>query len=201
MLRTALFSLFLAGCTGATTPAGGPAEQLPFEASDLVGQWACPCVDPGTGQGITLDFDLTAGDWALDYAVFGDASCEVPFLTVRIDGPYSLGEASEHVQGARDGEFLFSTKTVTPHSADAVGFLESEYGCNTAGFEVGVAADLSRGCAGLGQYPLAECDRDHDVVLLEGDALRFGLRPADNDMCTPERRPTEASPLAMERQG
>lgn len=53
------------------------------------------------------------------------------------------------------------------------------------------------GCAAFGQYPVDACPADYDLVARDGDTLYFGQRPADNDMCTPERRPTELSPLAL----
>jgi hypothetical protein len=205
-IRIALVALALVACAKkspdpvpAATAATADTGALAFEAADLAGDWTSGCFDPGTGQGTRLDFDLTASDWGIDYQVFGDAACAVPFLTVRIEGPYTLGAPSALVEGARDGEFAFTSKTVTPHSADAAGFLESAYGCGYPGFAEGVAADLADGCPGLGQQPLSTCDRDYDIVWLDGDELRFGLRPADNDMCTEDRRPTELSPLVLTR--
>jgi hypothetical protein len=207
-MKTAMLALILTACakkapssnaagseTGtAETGTTETGQTHAFEATDLAGAWGSGCVDPGSGQGIALDFDLTAGDWVLDYQAFGDATCALPFLTVHIEGPYTLGSDSSIVDGAREAEFAFHSKTVTPHSEDAVAFLENTCGGD---FTAGEAADLSAGCAGLGQKPLADCDRDYDVVSLVGDTVRFGSRPVDNDLCTPEKRPTELSAMAL----
>ena len=55
------------------------------------------------------------------------------------------------------------------------------------------------GCAGLGAYPVADCPADYDIVKLseDGTELSFGARPADNNMCTPENRPTTFEGGAM----
>ncbi len=53
--------------------------------------------------------------------------------------------------------------------------------------------------AGLGQRPIASCPADYDLVKVENDALVFGSRPADNDMCSSEKRPTSLSALSSKR--
>lgn len=55
------------------------------------------------------------------------------------------------------------------------------------------------GCATLGQYPIATCPADYDLVKVEGDDLTFGARPKDNDMCTPDKRPQALAPLSSKR--
>ena len=196
-----LFCL-LAACAQTPVEAPQPSdttdEEVPFTEADLEGTWESGCVDPGNGQGFTLQFDLTDSAWDLDYTTHTDASCADPFMTVHIEGPYELGSASAAVDGAREGTFGFTAKSVTPHSAAAAGFLASADGCDREGFVAGESADLSTGCAGIGQYPLADCSADYDLVHLEESGLRFGARPADNNMCTPQARPTEMSPLYLQ---
>jgi hypothetical protein len=41
---------------------------------------------------------------------------------------------------------------------------------------------------------------DDDVRPPQENELQFGARPADNDMCTPDKRPTALSPLKMKKQ-
>jgi hypothetical protein len=59
---------------------------------------------------------------------------------------------------------------------------------------------LDSGCLPLGQYPKADCSADYDLVSLEGSSLQFGARPADNNMCTPDKRPTKLSPVVLTKQ-
>jgi hypothetical protein len=190
--RTALLSLVSLAAACGSTPEQSPSQPtaaLSPAPAELAGRWGSACVDPGNGQAFRLLFDLTETTWNLAYEAFADAACATPSLTVQIAGGYELGEASAAVAGAREGRFDFATKTVTPHNAGVADFLTQA--CGRAGFAAGAAADITGGCAGLGAYPVAECPSDHDIVQLDADgALHFGARPQDNNMCTPDKRPT-----------
>lgn len=192
-------STLLCAC-GASSPSPQPETAGPSASPDLSGRFRSACVDPGGGQAITLDFVLTRTDWKLDYVTYRDAACKAPFVTVHIEGPYALGEKSATVPGAWNGRFGFSKKTVTPHGDAAVAFLASDKGCRDVSFTKDAPRDiLESGCAGLGQRPGATCSADYDLVSLDGDTLRFGDRPKDNDMCTEAKRPTALSALAITR--
>lgn len=41
------------------------------------------------------------------------------------------------------------------------------------------------------------CAADFDLVARSGDRLRFGARPADNDLCTADKRPTALRPMIL----
>ncbi len=192
--------LLALGCggTSATSPRddGGSGEPA---APDITGRWASECVS-ANGQNLTLEFDIEAAQWQLDYATFADASCEQPFFTVRIAGPWTLQQPSPEVSGAWEAEFGFAEKSVTPHVQAAAEFLASEQGCGREGFAVGEASDIyASGCAGLLQYPRAQCQADYDLVALVDGNLQFGARPTDNDMCTPQKRPTRLSGMPLMR--
>ena len=195
LLAPCLFAMLSSCASTATTPIANPATA----SLDLRGHWVSPCVPNGHGQHIKLDFTMTATAWALDYVTSGDAACASPFITARIEGPDEITGRSA-VPDASEASFRFTRKSLTAHDAMAAGFLSSPQGCGTA-FTAGVATDISAtGCAGLGQRPIAACGQDFDLVSVQGDALHFGNRPDDNDMCTAPRRPTALSPLAMQRQ-
>jgi hypothetical protein len=167
---------------------------------ELTGAWKGDCLSMGQGQSFRLAFDIDAEDWALDYVVFGDAACGGEFLTVRIEGPYKITGPSASVSGAFEARFGFATKTITPASAAAAGFLGSEAACGGGAWAAGSATDVfASGCPGLGQYPQAQCEADYDLVALSGDELRFGARPADNNMCAEGRRPTALSAAPVRR--
>jgi hypothetical protein len=203
-MRHSLLSFFVLAlaCGGSSSnDAGGPPpDTAGGETPALVGRWAAPCTPNDTGA-FTLDFDLTETRWSLDYDTFGDAGCASPLLTVHIEGPYEITGPSE-VAGAREARFAFDAKTITAHSDAAVAFLGG-FGeaCGGPGtWSVDVARDVgASGCAPLGQRPIAECPADFDLVSVTSTELRFGARPADNDLCTPERRPTALSGLASLR--
>lgn len=173
-----------------------PAPELSPAPADLVGVWKSACFNPGNGF-TQITFDLTETSWDLDYTAFGDEACEVPFLTVNIKGPYELLGASSAVEGAREGNFGFGERTVTPHMEAAIEVISEA--CGGGEYAVGEATDISGGCAGLGAYPHDQCPTDHDIVKLDGNSLMFGQRPADNNMCTEDTRPT-ALGLTVTRQ-
>jgi len=194
-------SLCLLALASLLTACGAPQTPAPAApaAPDLTGRWTSACIPNGSGQHIQLRFAMTARDWTLDYVTYADAACATPFVTARIEGPYELGAPSA-VAGAFDGTFRFTRKTLRAHGAMAAGFLSSPQGCGRA-FAADTDVDITaQGCAGLGQQPVSACGQDYDLVSVDGDSLRFGQRPADNNMCTTERRPTALSPLAMTRQ-
>jgi hypothetical protein len=184
-----LLPLFVAGCAGT--------------APELAGRYGSPCLPSPQADGSTqynrLDFVLGEADWAVDFVVHADAACSTRLVTVHIDGPYELGSAREDLPGVHEGRFGFAHKTITPHVqplADAL----SSMGCGAAPWGVDQTEDvLEGGCPAFGQYPLARCSADHDLVKLEGGRLQFGARPADNDMCTPEKRPAALNPVVFER--
>jgi len=184
----------------ASAAAAEPAKPAPAAPPSLVGGWNTACTPMSDKQGFSLDFDIQAANWAVDYAVFGDKECKTKFFTVRIEGPYALGGASAAGAGIFDGKFSFAKKSITPHNDAAAKFLASADGCNTAGFKANTAKDISEsGCAKLGQRPLKDCGADFDLVKVEGDVLTFGERPANQDMCTEAKRPKALSKLSMKK--
>jgi hypothetical protein len=182
--------------TACGTSAPNPPE-TPAAGPDLAAPWSSACFDQGNGTHAKLEFDITAATWKLDYRVNGDAACSVPLATVHIEGPYAIERPSGAVPGAYEARFGFAQKTLTAH-AQAIADNLDEAGCGDGAWKVGVAQSvLEKGCAAFGQYPAASCPADYDLVRRDGTKLSFGKRPADNDMCTPAKRPTELSPLAL----
>ena len=205
LFRTRRAGAALVGCAGdppapapeAPTPPAAPTPPPPPPApagltgAALDGTWQGPCYPSPAGDGSfnQLTFRMTPTTWDLDYVAHGDAACSgsAVFLTVNIKGPYTIGAPSPVAPGAHEGTFSFAQKSVTAGQEAAVGFLKEKCGFDA---KVGAPVDLAAGCANLGAYPLADCKDDHDIVQLEGGTLRFGKRPADNNMCTPDKRPT-----------
>jgi hypothetical protein len=186
-------ALAQAACGASPPPTDGPGTGR----LDLTGRWASPCVDPGSGQALRLTFRLTAAAWELAYETFADPACATAFFTVGITGRYEVDGPSAAVLGAHEARFGFGTRAVTPASEAAAAFLRSA--CSGHSFAPGAATDLAGGCAQLGAYPIAACPTDYDLVAREGATLRFGKRPANNDMCAADKRPTELSPIALTR--
>ncbi|MEB3237439.1 MAG: hypothetical protein VKO64_07425 [Candidatus Sericytochromatia bacterium] len=159
-------------------------------APSIVGKWKSAVTPFDAERAFQLDFDIKADTWDVDYTVFGDLKGRNPFVTVHISGPYSIGAPSGSVPGAYDAVFGITRKTVTAHSAGAAGYLDSVGGA-VKGFKAGVPLDITQsGFPALGQYPVSMVSADYDLMKLDGDKLYFGDRPKDNNMGSPDKRPT-----------
>jgi hypothetical protein len=195
-LTTLLLST--AAALGAASACGASqdkdASAPPASEATLEGHWVSPACESMPGQGgattyFTRDFTLTKTDWTLAFRLFGDGACTQKLATIDIAGPYQVLLDSTHVAGAREAVFSFGRRTVTAEAKGFADFLGTTT-CGVKPWAVGVAQDvLAGGCAELGARPVARCASDNDVVKVEGDRLWFGQRPADNDMCSPEKRP------------
>lgn len=198
----AVVALSLAACsaTPATSTPGGETPASDDRRPKLAGHWKSACTKTGEAQSIALDFDITEDDWKLDYTTYGDAACANAFVTVHVEGDYAIASPSDDIPGAFRARFGFSKKTLTPHGDAAAAFAASDKACGGGEFHADRATDITeRGCPGLGQYPVPQCSADFDLVAVDGDALRFGDRPKDNDMCTEAKRPTALASLTMAR--
>ncbi|MFP2931489.1 hypothetical protein ACLESO_41150 [Pyxidicoccus sp. 3LG] len=195
MNATTRLALTLAALSAAACGGGKTA----VKPQDLAGRWdspTCEAIPNGDGSNSYLQrhFQLTEANWTLELDAFGDAQCQTKLFTARIVGPYTLVKDSEQVSGATEGDFAFGERFLTAHVqplADA--FAQS--GCGTGTWTVGAEQAVPGAC--LSFKPLAACGTDHDLVKVEGDKLFFGQRPADNDMCSPNKRPATLAPLPV----
>lgn len=189
-LAVALATLTAAACGGSKTA---------VKPQDLAGRWdsaTCEAIPNGDGTHsyIQRHFQLTEAKWTLNLDAFGDAQCQTKLFTARVTGPYTLERDSEKVSGATEGNFVFGERFLTAHLqplADA--FTQS--GCGSGAWTVGTEQAIPGAC--LFFKPIAQCGTDHDVVKVDGNKLFFGQRPADNDMCTPEKRPSALADLPV----
>jgi hypothetical protein len=66
------------------------------------------------------------------------------------------------------------------------------------GLTLNLETDISEtGCAAWA--PVALCGEDHDLLALSDAGLHFGVRPADNDMCSADKTPTALLPAVVLR--
>jgi hypothetical protein len=71
-------------------------------------------------------------------------------------------------------------------------------GMADCGLTLNLETDISEtGCAAWA--PVAVCGEDHDLLALTDEGLHFGVRPADNDMCTADKVPTALLPAVVLR--
>jgi len=142
-------------------------------------------------------FTMTEKDWTLHFNAFGDPGCTVKLFTARFEGPYTLLADSQKVAGATEGNFVFAKHYMTAHVQPVADWFQGSK-CGTQAWKVGEEQETSTtGCVFL--KPVAACGTDHDLVKVEGGQLFFGKRPGDNDMCTPDKRPTALTQVAVVR--
>jgi hypothetical protein len=196
-VKTACLTAALA-CAGLFSPTAG-AETAYLDAADVAaldGTWASPASeDWGQGAFGTRRFTFADGTWTLDFALALDPGMNAKVFEFHTEGTYDVLAPSAAVPGAYEMLFREATKAVTLRATDP-GLIQAFglAGCNLA---PDVKTDISAsGCAIW--KPVAVCSEDHDLLALDSEMnLYFGVRPADNDMCTPEKRPTALLPAVV----
>jgi hypothetical protein len=185
-----------AGLTAGGAEAGpaltGSAEQL----ADLSGSYRSTAAeDWGRGAYGKRAFTLDHGRWTLSFQLALDPGFHTQVFAFRTRGVYRVAEPSKAVPGAFETDFREEAKYVTLLTPDAE--LARGFGLAGCGLAPGVEKDVSAsGCAMW--KPVAVCGEDHDLLALDtAGGLHFGVRPADNDMCTPDKRPRALLPAVV----
>ena len=137
-------------------------------------------------------FTFDEGKWTLEFTLSLDPNQQMKVFKFRTYGTYEVLESSSIVSEAYNALFLEEKKYLTlltdnPELVQAFGFAP-------CGLELGVEKDVSeKGCSG---WPaVSQCNEDHDLLSLDAEGLLyFGERPADNNMCSAERRPIKLTP-------
>jgi hypothetical protein len=190
--------LLAALATLSTACATTQGAQTAVKPQELAGTWESPTCEPaGNNNYLQRHFTLTENHWTLKLDAFGDAQCQAKLFTARVEGPYSLVKDSAAVLGATESNFGFGELYMTPHvQALADAFEKAK--CGSGSWKVGEEQrTTATGC--LFFRPTSVCTTDHDIVKVEGSQLFFGQRPANNDMCTADKRPTALAAHAVER--
>jgi hypothetical protein len=163
----------------------------------LAGAWQSACLPlsrhDDVVEAVTLTYGLTSTLWSLDLALFDDADCTLPFGTIHTDGGWIFERPSTSVAGAWDIRLDVRNQTVTPHADAFVSFLQA----NHCGVEHGVdrISDMfEMACPALGLQPVPSCPAAYDIVVVDGDALRFGERDPREPRCHESARPTRGGP-------
>ncbi len=173
-----------------------------LKIGDLAGRWqSADCVALPDGRGGTLyrsiTFDFNGDQWTIAVTMHAEQTCAVKLFGFRFTGPVALGAASSTVRGATEGTFGYQQTFFTAYAEPFVQAFNAAK-CADGSFKLGIEQDTSlTGC--LGQPSVKDYPREYDLVKLEDGKLYFGLRPADNNMGTPERRPTMLSPYPLVR--
>jgi len=188
-----MLSSFSTACAAAALlcAAGAAVAQDQFQGREplerLTGVFASTAAEPWYGAFGTRRFTFEGSKWSLVFTHALDQDMRNPTFQFRTEGPYKIGAASRAVPGAFEAIFFEDVKYVTLLSSDPN--IVNAFGFANCGLRLNVEVDISAtGCAGW--KPVSQCREDHDLLAINARGLYFGVRPRDNEMCTPDRRPT-----------
>ncbi|CAN1484432.1 hypothetical protein MCELHM10_00001 [Paracoccaceae bacterium] len=177
----------------------GPASAQPGDRAaleSLHGTWASPGPEPWYGGFGMREFVFRDGQWSLIFTHALDPEMTMRTFQFRTGGGYRVLEPSAAVEGAFHTVFDEDWKHVTLLAGDPG--VAAAMGMADCGLTVNLEADISEtGCAAW--RPVAACGEDHDLLMLGPEGLHFGVRPADNDLCTADRTPTALLPAVVRR--
>lgn len=157
---------------------------------NLSGTYADPKgVDWGSGTFGTREFTFDKGKWTLKFILALDPEMKNEVFIFRTVGTYKVLNKSKTVANAYNAVFIEDKKFVTLKTGDPN--LIQGFGFAPCNFTKDVEKDISETGCSLWKS-VKDCKQDYDLLSLGEDGkLYFGLRPADNDMCTADKRPTK----------
>jgi hypothetical protein len=161
------------------------------ELQSVHGTFRSAAAEPWYGGFGTREFTFADGRWQLIFTHALDPDMTMRTFQFRTGGPFEVGEPSRNVAGAFHGVFHENWKHVTLLTDDPE--IIGAMGMAACGLIYNLETDISEtGCAAWA--PVAECGEDHDLFAMDRTGVYFGVRPDDNDMCTPDRTPTALLP-------
>jgi hypothetical protein len=191
-MRLRLATLALA----AALPAMPGLAAGPEALEALHGTWISPAVESWYGGFGTREFVFADGQWRLTFTHALDPGMTMRTFQFRTGGAYRVVGPSPAVEGAFHTVFDEDWKHVT--LLTAVPEIVAGMGMADCGLTLNLETDISEtGCAAWA--PVAVCGEDHDLLALTDEGLHFGVRPADNDMCTADKVPTALLPAVVLR--
>ena len=176
----------------AATTAFKPAETLKDKLESLSGTYADAkpyAYGQAWGQRV---FTFNKGKWTLVFTLGLDPELKMKVFEFRTVGTYRLQEPSKIVANTYNAVFYEDKKFVTVKTTDQN--LINAFGFAPCQMTPNVEKDISEnGCSAW--QSVKACPGDYDLLSLDSEGkLYFGERPADNNMCSPEKRPTQLSP-------
>ena len=140
----------------------------------------------------TREFTFADGQWQLIFTHALDPAMTLRTFQFRTGGPFEIAQGSDAVAGAFHGVFHEDWKHLTLLTDNAE--IVAGMGMADCGLTFNLETDISEsGCAAW--RPVADCGEDHDLFAMDATGVYFGVRPADNDMCTPDKRPNALLPV------
>lgn len=184
----------------------GDAETNPTPAEPSIeGRWvspACEAYPNGSGGSsyILRDTTLTVTDAIIHATLYKDAACSAPLWSDTISAKYVIGPMSATVAGAKEIDFNFTDRELTPLSMEGASILNGAMAgtCGDAPWVPNTKVSVSKGgCTLVGVPSITDCPAFLDLTKLEGDKLYNGDHVVGVDAC--KTRLTSLSPLFLVR--
>ncbi len=143
-------------------------------------------------------FTFDKGKWTLSFTLALDPEMKKQVFKFRTFGTYKIQEKSDIVDDTYNAVFYEEKKLLTLKTDDKN--LIQAFGFAPCDMTLNVEQDVSeKGCSGW--KSVADCPGDYDLLSLDKEGkLYFGNRPQDNDMCSPDKRPTSLTPPVVKIQ-
>lgn len=152
-------------------------------------------VDWGQGTFGKRTFTFEDGKWSLTFILALDPKLENQIFIFRTVGSYAVLDKSTIVPDAYNALFIEDKKFVTLKTA--IPDVIQGFGFANCNLTKDVEKDISDTGCSLWKS-VADCSEDHDLLKLDANGkLYFGVRPPDNDMCSPKKRPKSLTPAVV----
>ena len=164
-----------------------------------MGNGAAPRRSPITrpdGQVVYLrrTLSISGRHWSMAFTADGKR----PLYSGRNVGDVSIGEYRALDQ-TYEAFFAFDRRRLTPQTPEIAEALTAA-GCGSGGWAAGVEQDVTETrCPPFRVLAQASCAGEYGLVRLTKQGLWLGARPADGDLCAPERRPEHTGPQGLRR--
>ena len=150
--------------------------------------------EPWYGGFGTREFTFADGKWSLIFTHALDQAMTMRTFQFRTGGPFEIREPSREVPGAYHGVFHENWKHVTLLTENAE--IIAGMGMSECNLIFNLETDISEtGCAAW--RPVSVCGEDHDLFAMDETGIYFGVRPADNDLCTADKLPNALLPAVQ----
>jgi hypothetical protein len=195
MKKIFIFTFIVAAITICAAFINQPKTDLKYQLEHLQGSYSDPApYNYGKAWG-KREFTFDKGKWTLVFTLALDPEMKMQVFKFRTYGTYQLQEKSAKVADTYNAVFYEEKKFVTLKTNDEQ--LISAFGFSPCDLTVDIEKDISEnGCSGW--KSVKACPGDYDLLSLDKEGkLYFGERPADNDMCSPEKRPVKLTPAVI----
>lgn len=197
MKKSLLYLTIVAIATIAFAFTVNPGKGLKKKLENLSGTYADPQpYQYGQAFGERI-FTFDKGKWTLHFTLALDPEMKMQVFQFRTFGTYKVQEKSDKVANTYHAVFYEEKKFLTLKTSDAN--LTNAFGFTPCNMTKDLEQDVSeKGCSAW--KSVADCPGDYDLLSLDQEGkLYFGQRPQDNDMCSPDKRPTKLTPPVVKK--